>query len=83
LSAHANSRGQEGSELVTVPVFEASMREIDSRFDTLETKMELVRADVKSEVKSSQLQNVLWLSGIILASNGAVIALLARATKLF
>jgi hypothetical protein len=34
-------------------------------------------------VKSSQLQNVLWLSGIILASNGAVIALLARATKLF
>ncbi|HEY4139361.1 MAG TPA: hypothetical protein VGN65_12945 [Casimicrobiaceae bacterium] len=45
--------------------------------------MELVRADVKSEVKSSQLQNVLWLSGIILASNGAVIALLARATKLF
>ncbi|HEY4139740.1 MAG TPA: hypothetical protein VGN65_14860 [Casimicrobiaceae bacterium] len=55
-----------------------------SRFDALEAKfdakLDFVRADIKAEVKASQVQNLLWLSGIILASNGAVIALLARAT---
>ncbi|HEY2816063.1 MAG TPA: hypothetical protein VGK44_02900 [Casimicrobiaceae bacterium] len=55
-----------------------------SRFDALEAKfdakLDFVRADIKAGVKASQVQNLLWLSGIILASNGAVIALLARAT---
>ena len=35
-------------------------------------------ADIKAEVKASQLQNLMWLSGIVLASNGVVIALLGR-----
>lgn len=99
--ANAVQVAQGGSELATVPIFEARMREvdarfdavdarfqaIDARFDVLETKfdakLDFVRADIKAEVKSSQLQNLLWLSGIVLASNGAVIALLARATGLF
>ena len=59
---------------------------VDERFDALETKFDskfdFLRADIKAEIKSSQLQNLLWLSGIILASNGAVIALLAQATHL-
>ncbi|HEX6137694.1 MAG TPA: hypothetical protein VF059_08550 [Casimicrobiaceae bacterium] len=37
-----------------------------------------MRADIKAEVKASQVQNLLWLSGIVLASNGAVVAFLAR-----
>ena len=55
---------------------------LDARLDALETKLnaklEALRADIKAEVKSSQVQNLLWLSGIVLASNGMVIALLAR-----
>jgi len=99
--ANAFQVAQQGADLVTVPIFEARMREgdarfeavdarfdaLDARFDALETKfdakLDFVRADIKGEVKSSQLQNLLWLSGIVLASNGAVIALLARATRLF
>ena len=99
---------QEGAEIVTLPIFEARMREIDARFDALEAKFDArfgavdarfgavdakfdsidakfdaLRGDIKAEVKASQLQNLLWLSGITLASNGVVIAMLARATKLF
>jgi hypothetical protein len=113
--ANAFQVAQQGADLVTVPIFEARMREVDerfdavdarfdavdarfqavdarfdavdARFDALETKfdakLDFVRADIKAEVKSSQLQNLLWLSGIVLTSNGAVIALLARATRLF
>jgi hypothetical protein len=33
---------------------------------------------IASLPRSSQVQNLLWLSGIVLASNGVVIALLAR-----
>jgi hypothetical protein len=33
-------------------------------------------------VKASQTQILLWLSGIMLVSNGAVIAVLARAVPL-
>ena len=113
--ANAVRAAQEGTGLVTVPIFEARMRELDARFDALETKfdarfgevdarfgevdarfgavdrrfeamdakLDAVCADVKAEVKSSQMQNLLWLSGIILASNGAVIAVLARAARIF
>ena len=74
--------------------FEARFGEMDSKFGSLESKFgsletkfdskfDFLRADIKAEVKASQLQNLLWLSGIILASNGAVIALLARVTHLF
>ena len=74
---------QEGSEILTKPTFDAAMTAIDARFKAIDAKIDFVRADIKAEVKSSQLQNLLWLSGIILASNGAVIALLTRATKVF
>jgi hypothetical protein len=42
------------------------------------TAEEALRADIKADVKSRQVQILLWLSGIVLASNGMVIALLAR-----
>ena len=55
--------------------FIARMDAMASRFDA---KLEAVRADIKADVKAGQVQGVLWLSGIVLASNGMVIALLAR-----
>ena len=63
---------------------------IDQRLDAMEerfsarldARLEAVRADIKAEVKSSQMQNLLWLSGIVIASNGMVIALLARLVHL-
>ena len=52
---------------------------MEERFSArLDARLEAVRADIKAEVKSSQMQNLLWLSGIVIASNGMVIALLAR-----
>jgi hypothetical protein len=62
---------------------DAKFDAIDDRFEAFDAKLDAVRADIKAEVKSSQMQNLLWLSGIMLASNGAVIALLARAAKLY
>jgi hypothetical protein len=58
--------------------FNARMDKFESRMDGFDAKLDLFRADIKAEVKSSQLQNLFWLSGIVLASNGMVIALLAR-----
>jgi hypothetical protein len=58
--------------------FDARMDKFESRMDGFDAKLDLFRADIKAEVKSSQLQNLFWLSGIVLASNGMVIALLAR-----
>jgi hypothetical protein len=48
---------------------------MEDRFDA---KLEEVRADLRADIKASQTQNLLWLSGLVLASNGMVIALLAR-----
>ena len=42
-----------------------------------------LRVDIKAEVKSSQFQLLLWLSGIVLASNGIVIALLGRLAHIY
>jgi hypothetical protein len=71
--------------VLTKSAFDVAMAGIDTRFARLEAtlgtsdaKFETLRADIKAEVKSSQVQNLLWLSGIVLASNGVVIALLAR-----
>jgi hypothetical protein len=62
--------------------FEERMDALEKRIDGMEirfdAKLEALRADIKAEVKASQVQNLLWLSGIVLASNGVVIALLAR-----
>jgi hypothetical protein len=55
--------------------FIARMDAMASRFDA---KLEAVRADIKADVKARQVQGFMWLSGIVLASNGMVIALLAR-----
>ena len=62
---------------------DARFEAIDRRFEALEAKLDAFRAEIKAEVKSSQTQNLLWLSGIMLASNGATIAVLARAAHLF
>ena len=74
--ADAVDVAQEGAELLTKPVFEARMALFDAR-------MEAMRSDIKAEVKSSQLQNLMWLSGIVLASNGVVIALLGRLAHVY
>ncbi|MHB8493625.1 MAG: hypothetical protein ACYC9Z_09940 [Casimicrobiaceae bacterium] len=63
--------------------FEARMDRLEARMDVFDAKIDAMRADIKAEVKSSQMQNLLWLSGIMLVSNGAVIAVLARAARLF
>jgi hypothetical protein len=63
---------------VRMDKFNARMDKFESRMDGFDAKLDLFRADIKAEVKSSQLQNLFWLSGIVLASNGMVIALLAR-----
>jgi hypothetical protein len=70
-------------DLLTVPVFESRMSVVDAKFDAFDAKLDAFRADIKAEVKSSQMQNLLWLSGIMLISNGMVIAVLARAAKLY
>lgn len=57
--------------------FIARMEAMGARFDA---KLEAVRADIKADVKAGQVQSFMWLSGIVLASNGMVIALLARLT---
>lgn len=88
--AQAIDVAQEDAELVTRRVFDDRMDAFSvrmdafvARMDAFDVKLDALRADIKAEVKSSQMQNLLWLSGIILASNGAVIAVLARAARLF
>ncbi|HET8877661.1 MAG TPA: hypothetical protein VFO53_15130 [Casimicrobiaceae bacterium] len=76
--ANAVDVAQERAELLTRPVFEARMATFEARMNGFDAKLEVIRSDIKAEVKASQLQNVFWLSGIMLASNGIVIALLAR-----
>jgi predicted nucleic acid-binding Zn-ribbon protein len=62
--------------------FNVQLNALGARIDAMEArfdaKLEALRADIKAEVKASQVQNLMWLSGIVLASNGMVIALLAR-----
>jgi hypothetical protein len=66
---------------VRMDKFDARMDKFESHMDGFDAKLDLFRADIKAEVKSSQLQNLFWLSGIVLASNGMVIALLARVAR--
>jgi multidrug resistance efflux pump len=62
--------------------FKVQLNALGARIDAMEArfdaKLEALRADIKADVKASQVQNLMWLSGIVLASNGMVIALLAR-----
>jgi hypothetical protein len=78
---------QDAADLVTVPVFEARMNALEARFEArmgaFDAKLDAMRADIKAEVKTSQMQNLLWLAGIMLVSNGMVVAVLARAAKLY
>jgi hypothetical protein len=62
--------------------FGARMAKFDARMDAFDAKLEQMRADIKAAVKASQLQNLFWLSGIVLASNGIVVTLLARLARL-
>ena len=88
--ADAVDVAQEGGEWVTRSHFDATMAGVDARMaafdarmDVFDAKIDAMRADIKAEVKASQMQNLLWLSGIMLVSNGAVIAVLARAARLY
>jgi len=80
--ANAIHTAQAGTELLTRRAFEERMTAFEARFDAklamLEAKLESFRAAIKAELKAGQLQNLMWLSGIVLASNGIIIALLAR-----
>ncbi|HEX6136814.1 MAG TPA: hypothetical protein VF059_04105 [Casimicrobiaceae bacterium] len=83
--ASAIDVSQQGSDVLTKSAFDVAIAEVDARFARIEAvlgtsdaRFDTLRADIKAEVKSSQVQNLLWLSGIVLASNGMVIALLAR-----
>jgi uncharacterized coiled-coil protein SlyX len=62
--------------------FDARMDRLEARMTVFDAKIDLLRAEIKAEVKASQTQILLWLSGIMLVSNGAVIAVLARAVPL-
>ena len=59
------------------PGFRKQDERLGARFDAFDAKLDAFRADIKAEVKSSQMQNLLWLAGIMLVSNGMVIAVLA------
>src|SRR5512143_3101346 len=72
--ADAVDAAQEGREWVTRSHFDATMAGVDARMDVFAAEIDAMRADIKAEVKASQMQNLLGLSGIMLASNGAVIA---------
>lgn len=81
--ADAVDVAQEGGDWVTRGHFDAAMAGIDAKMVAFDAKIDTMRADIKAEVKASQMQNLLWLSGIMLVSNGAVITVLARAARLF
>jgi hypothetical protein len=55
----------------------------DRKRISFDGKLDAMRADIKAEVKVSRMQNLLWLSGIMLVNDDAVIAVLARAARLF
>ena len=82
--AHAFHVAQGGADLLTKREFEERIAAFEARIDAkFDAKFEALRADITAQVKASQLQNLMWLSGIVLASNGIIIGLLARATHLF
>jgi hypothetical protein len=45
--------------------------------------MQVIRADIRADVKAGHVQSLMWLSGIVLASNGLVIAFLGRLAHVF
>jgi septation ring formation regulator EzrA len=51
---------------------------IDAKIDATVATIRTEIGALRTELKSSQLQNLMWLSGIVLVSNGATVALLAR-----
>jgi hypothetical protein len=60
--------------------FSVRMDAMEAKFDA---KLDALRAEIKAEIKASQVQNLMWLSGIVLASNGVVIALLGRLAHVY
>lgn len=55
----------------------------DARLAVFDAKLDTMHAEIRLEVKSAQLQNLYWLAGIILVSNGALIALMGRVAHLY
>jgi hypothetical protein len=74
--ADAVDVAQEGADLLTKSVFEARMAEFKA-------DMQVIRADIRADVKAGHVQSLMWLSGIVLASNGLVIAFLGRLAHVF
>jgi hypothetical protein len=62
--------------------FDARMDRLETRMDVSDAKIDLLRAEIKAEGNPSHTRILMWLSGIMLVSNGAVIAVLARAVLL-
>jgi hypothetical protein len=92
--ADAVDVAQEDAQLLTRSEFNVRMDAIGTRMDAIERRMdamearfdarlEAVRAGIEAAVKASQVQNLMWLSGIALASNGVIIALLGRLAHVY
>lgn len=61
--ADAVDVAQEGGEWVTRGHFDVAMAGVDARMVAFDAKLDAVRADITAEVKASQMQNLLRLSG--------------------
>ncbi|MBS0327861.1 MAG: hypothetical protein JSS46_15130 [Proteobacteria bacterium] len=62
---------------------EARLERLEARMDVFDAKLDTMRAEIRLDVKSGQLQNLFWLAGIILVSNGALIAMMGRIARLY
>ena len=62
----------------TPPTIEERVSRLEGGYEHLATKADLerVRADLTGEIKESRVSTILWLTGIMIALLGAVIALL-------
>jgi hypothetical protein len=85
--ADAVDAAQQGAELLTRSEFNVRMDAFSVRMHAMEVKFDAtlhaLRAEIKAEIRASQLQNLMWLSGILLASNAVVIALLGRLAHVY
>lgn len=66
---------------VRMDKLETRMGRLEARMDVFEVKLDALQFEIRAEIRSSQVQTLLWLSGLILVSNGALIGVLARALR--
>jgi len=86
--ANAIHAAQEEIQLLTKPEFEDRMAALEARFDAkldrLEARFDAKLEAIRADIKASQIQTLLWLSGrIVLVSNGATVALLGRLAHVY